>query len=1104
MRLPTLRTHFAGSFARRLLATALLAFASVPALAEDIDIFTGKPAPGNEPNILVIIDSSSNWSASFGTAAEFTAAGCPSTDTTKFAAEMCVLKQVATAFSSDVRIGLMMFAESGENGGYVRFAIRNVGPDSAASLANRQAFVDLLSNFVKSGTGTDNSGSNQPYGKVMFEAFKYFGGGTGTPKDRLHFGPTAFAGWTTDSGGDTGARRRDYVGNSSGSPTGATANRAAQRYGADNFAAFANQSSKDYIKPIKTNCPKNFIIFLSNGNPSTGGDSGGSAPATTLLANVGGNTAQITSGGVAIHASSFDEWARFLNNVDVDPDHAEDQKIITFTVSVYQPTGFRLADGSTVATRALCVAAGQPLCTPIASNTDQQMINLMSSAATAGGGLYFDGSDISGIRAAFARILNEVQAKNSVFVSASLPVSVNTQGTFLNQVYMGMFRPEATGNPRWLGNLKHYKIVQDPLTLALNLADSNNNIAINPATGFVSPAAVSYWTSPNDFWKNAPSGTPKIASDSPDGEIVEKGGAGEQIRLAYGTDQTPRNKMYTCPSGGCSAGALNYTFDNGNITGAANQTAFGVASAAELALMVNWIRGQDNVKGTPCDPLVVTTPACTWASAESGPGWNRTIRPSVHGDVLHSRPVVLNYKGSGPYIFYGANDGTLRGTKGGRLGTDGKELWAFVAPEFYGKFKRLRDNKPVLKFPDTDLSITPTPQPKDYFFDGAIGSYQQLDSGGATTAAYIYVTARRGGRLLYAFEVTDPTAPKFMWMKSPADPDARFKEMGQTWSEPKAFKVRGWPNPVLMFGAGYDPAEDGAAPVITTMGRGVYVLDAVTGDIVKFFTTSENAGALTSSIPSDIAVIDHDFDTLADRAYVGDQAGNVWRMDIDDADPAAWKMYQIATLGPDRKFFFRPDVVISKTYDLVLIGSGDREKPTFGSSTDRFYMLKDDKTGKSGAGGTIIKNTDLVAGGTDSSSAKGWYLEMRKGEKVINAPLSIGGVTYFSTNRPTPDPESCQPNLGEARAYAVDFLTGNAGADRNGDGTKNSDDLSTVLKSGGLPPSPVGGVVQLDDGKLVDFIIGSGAGGSPIAPEKPVREIPKVRRKLYWNTNSDK
>jgi type IV pilus assembly protein PilY1 len=1091
MRFRPFRFAFAGNLSRRLLAASACAFAAGAANAEDIDIFTGKPLPGNEPNVLVIIDSSSNWAATFGTVEQFAAAGCPTTDLSKFAAEMCVLKQVVSEFKTDIRMGLMMFAESGENGGYVRWAVRNMGENTSASKANRDGFVEMLTYFVKQGSGTDNSGSNQPYGKVMFEAFKYFGGGTGAPKDRTHFGRTAFAGWTSDSGGDIGARRRDYKGNNSGSPTSATANRAAQRYGADSFTAFSEQSSRDYIPPIVSSCPKNFIIFISNGNPSTGGDAGGTASATQLLTNVGGNTAQITSGGAPIHSSTMDEWARFLNNVDVDPDRDDVQSIITYTVAVYQPTGYRRPNGTIVASLALCPAG--ETCTPVASNTDQQMINLMRSTATAGGGVYFDGSNLAGIKAAFARMLNEVQAKNSVFVSASLPVSVNTQGTYLNQVYMGMFRPDATGSPRWLGNLKQYKIVQDPVTQTLSLADSTNTVAVNPTSGFISPVAKSFWTSTSDFWKNAPSGTPASGNDLPDGEIVEKGGAAEQVRLLNKTTQDTR-RVYTCKPGGCDVGALSFEFTAANLFG--EESKFGV-TALELPALVNWIRGTDNFVRTPCDPADTLTCTPAWASAEKGPGWNTTVRPSVHGDVLHARPVVLNYTDVGPYIFYGANDGTLRGTKGGRAATDGAESWTFVAPEFYGKFKRLRAGEPLLKFPDTPAGIVPTPQPKDYFFDGAIGSYQ------ADGKAYIFVTARRGARVIYAFNVTNPAAPEFMWKIDPSV-DADFAEMGQTWSEPKAFKLRAYADPVIMFGAGYDPAEDTTPAGTRTMGRGVYIANALSGKRIKFFNTSENAGTLASAVPSDVAVIDRDFDALADRAYVGDMTGNIWRMDIDDASAANWKMYKLANLGTDKKFFFRPDVVVSKEYDLVLVGSGDRERPLFGSSADRFYMLKDDQTGKSGAGITIIQTADLVAGSTDSSAAKGWYIDMRPGEKVINAPLSIGGVTYFSTNRPTPDPESCEPNLGEARAYAVDFLTGGAGADRNGDGTKDANDISVKLKGGGLPPSPVGGVVQLDDGRLVDFVIGSGAGGSPIAPERPPRNIPRVRTKIYWNTNSDR
>src|SRR6185436_15888003 len=166
---------------------------------------------------------------------------------------------------------------------------------------NRAAFSDMALNFVQQGSGSDSSGSNQPYGKAMFEAFKYFGGYTspahvgddvaGTPVDATHFGPAAFAGWTSDAGGDVGTRRRDYAGNMSGATNQATGNRAAVKYGADGSTAFVNQASQNYTPPSANTC-KNFVIVISNGNPGTGGDAGTNS-AQQLLANVGGNTTQV-------------------------------------------------------------------------------------------------------------------------------------------------------------------------------------------------------------------------------------------------------------------------------------------------------------------------------------------------------------------------------------------------------------------------------------------------------------------------------------------------------------------------------------------------------------------------------------------------------------------------------------------------------------------------------------------------------------------------------------------------------------------------------------------------------------------------------------------
>ena len=101
-----------------------------------------------------------------------------------------------------------------------------------------------------------------------------------------------------------------------------------------------------------------------------------------------------------------------------------------------------------------------------------------------------------------------------------------------------------------------------------------------------------------------------------------------------------------------------------------------------------------------------------------------------------------------------------------------------------------------------------------------------------------------------------------------------------------------------------------------------------------------------------------------------------------------------------------------------------------------------------------------------------------------------------ATNKPLPTlPTSCETNLGEARAYGISFLTGGKPASR--------ESISTVLTGGGLAPSPVGGVVELEPGKLVSFVIGSGKDGSRLEPERPPLNVPTTRTKIYWNVKTD-
>jgi len=110
----------------------------------------------------------------------------------------------------------------------------------------------------------------------------------------------------------------------------------------------------------------------------------------------------------------------------------------------------------------------------------------------------------------------------------------------------------------------------------------------------------------------------------------------------------------------------------------------------------------------------------------------------------------------------------------------------------------------------------------------------------------------------------------------------------------------------------------------------------------------------------------------------------------------------------------------------------------------------------------------------------------------VNSPYSIAGATYFGTNRPTPNANSCTGNLGQARAYKFPlFCTGTP--------------ESIVLDSGGMPPSPVGGLVTIKvDGvdKVVPFIIGAGKGGSPFEAERPRPPIPPVRTRNFWKIDN--
>ena len=428
---------------------------------------------------------------------------------------------------------------------------------------------------------------------------------------------------------------------------------------------------------------------------------------------------------------------------------------------------------------------------------------MYSASQGVGGGDYLIASDADKLATALSNVIDDILEKNSVFAAVSLPVSVNTRGANENQIYMGIFRPSS--KPRWAGNLKLYQIGLDSITGKPILVDADGVKAEDTSTGFIEAEARSFWTATSTYWENIPTlsvprGEVKTSvSDNPDGKEVERGGVAQGLRQYVGTTRT----VYTC-TGSCTT-LGDFSTSNSNL----NFADFDAADNLEKNDIINWAKGID-------------------LENADGDGDTTDIRPNVHGDVIHSQPSVINYGGNiGPYVFYGSNDGMFHAVKGGLIektavsgSSDGEEAWAFTAPEHFKQLKVLYDNATLVSSFDD----------KPYFFDGAVGSYIVYDSNSEISKAIIYLTARRGGDLIYALDVTDPLAPAILWTKSSADNG--FTELGQTWSKPTITKIKvGTVDTiVLMMGLGYDPDVDDGGIASRSQGRGVMVIDAETGE----------------------------------------------------------------------------------------------------------------------------------------------------------------------------------------------------------------------------------------------------------------------------------
>ncbi|CAD5109035.1 PilC/PilY family type IV pilus protein [Zestomonas carbonaria] len=737
------------------------------------------------------------------------------------------------------------------------------------------------------------------------------------------------------------------------------------------------------------------------------------------------------------------------------------------------------------------------------TSSNNQATTFLNNLASLGGGKAYQAENAADLANAFDDIVQAALATNTTFVNTSAPVNSFNRADNLDELYFALFRPSETD--RWAGNLKRYRLKTEG-TVA-TIVDADDAAAIDGNTGFFKSSARSFW------------------SATQDGSDISKGGAGFKL------PEPANRKLFTYlgnSPAGTPAALESLISTNTNIT--AERLGDSSMTTVERANLLKYIRGVD--------------------TDDSG---NDTNRQAL-GDPIHSSPRLVTY-GCNTYAngectspdlsaIMGTNEGFIHAFNT----STGVEQFAFMPEALLPNIKQLRANakssstKPRLYGMDNTVTLWVNDANNNgvIYGDPSTGTTTGLNTG---EFVYAYATMGRGGRNIYALDITNRNEPKMLWQIL-GGTTTGFEKLAQTWSAPvkTRIKVGSTIRDVLIFAGGYDKDQDDLNTSTSVyaqddIGNAIYIVDAKTGE--KIWSVSNSSGhdlilsKMKYSIPSGVRVIDiqeangvlvTDPDKLADQFFVGDMGGQVWRFYINNGQSGAGLVTAAGTSGDGvfatiggtttesaRRFYHEPDVAllnINGSRSLVVnIGSGYRGHPLNEYIVDRFYSFRTSALFKTTGEGTLTEahlydaTLNLVQAGdaTQKSDANnafrnitgGWYITLtNSGEKVLSRALTVGGELYFNTYEPSTSTAACSATVGKNRSYRVRLLDATpASVPVNGNGTPG--DRSDLSNSGGISGDP-----QL-------FCSGNDCWVLPDPSLDPVKANMPPLGKTYWMDSAD-
>ena len=698
----------------------------------------------------------------------------------------------------------------------------------------------------------------------------------------------------------------------------------------------------------------------------------------------------------------------------------------------------------------------------------------LKDLAAAGGGGFHDASSASALIEIMQTILSEILSEPTTFVAPTLTLNAFNQLFDSNEIYISLFEPE--DSTRWSGNLKRYKLCtpeqdKNKECDVNDMLDTNDNQATE--NGKISDNALSVWSD---------------GADGADGSTVEKGGAGEQVVKQGHANRRVYTYTGAVAPNNVALTAHPLTDSNVNLT----FNFFGVPDGDEDEL-INWIRGQD----VDDDNADADTNDTRW----------------IFGDPLHSGATPIKYGITDTEaivkLVLGTNDGSIRMLNS----KTGQEEWAFYPQSMLRKQKALRDDLGGDHIYGVDGS--PEVWIHDHDNNGSIGSSPDF--------VYAYIGERRGGSNYYALDISPSSAitnvnslneihPKLMWRIEGDSGD--FARLGQTWSKPQRTRLQMTVGTdieikdVLIFGGGYDTGNDSNYGPASNKGNAIFVVDALTGQRLWWASSDPSADVVVPdmkyAIPSDVRLLDTKSDGSADRIYVGDEGGQIWRVDFEStfvgnssAGTIVGKTAELsdnsgtpAAIPDQRRFLFKPAVALvndaantetgKSKFIAIAIASGNRADPLNKTVLDKAYVLRDTqidpmptsggglasnsyKTIKGLAGDIYDATADIATNITPPAGLKdsrGWSIDLissantLEGEKSITEGLIVipaisGAYPFYTFNTYVPantgTGSACSASTGTNYIYTVNLLNANAL-----DGSR-----ATINNTGGIASSSI-------------------------------------------------